>query len=47
MNRPGFYKSFCGGGMARAGLGADWRCLFAKDFDAKKARRALKGRIRR
>ena len=22
--------------MARAGLGASWRCLFANDFDAKK-----------
>jgi DNA (cytosine-5)-methyltransferase 1 len=37
MNRPGFYEFFCGGGMARAGLGADWRCLFANDIDAKKA----------
>ena len=24
--------------MARAGLGADWDCLFANDFDALKAR---------
>ena len=24
--------------MARAGLGAEWRCLFANDFDRKKAR---------
>ena len=37
MERPGFYEFFCGGGMARAGLGADWRCLFANDIDAKKA----------
>jgi DNA (cytosine-5)-methyltransferase 1 len=37
MDRPGFYEFFCGGGMARAGLGADWRCLFANDIDAKKA----------
>jgi DNA (cytosine-5)-methyltransferase 1 len=37
MDRPGFYEFFCGGGMARAGLGADWRCLFANDFDEKKA----------
>jgi DNA (cytosine-5)-methyltransferase 1 len=37
MDRPGFYEFFCGGGMARAGLGEDWRCLFANDFDAKKA----------
>ena len=32
-----FYEFFAGGGMARAGLGDDWRCLFANDFDAKKA----------
>ncbi|MGD0958391.1 MAG: DNA cytosine methyltransferase [Methylomonas sp.] len=32
-----FYEFFAGGGMARAGLGKDWRCLFANDFDAKKA----------
>ena len=31
-----FYEFFCGGGMARAGLGPDWRCLFANDFDPKK-----------
>ena len=31
-----FYEFFAGGGMARAGLGASWRCLFANDFDAKK-----------
>ena len=31
-----FYEFFAGGGMARAGLGSDWRCLFANDFDAKK-----------
>ncbi len=28
---------FAGGGMARAGLGPDWECLFANDFDEKKA----------
>jgi DNA (cytosine-5)-methyltransferase 1 len=33
---PGFYEFFAGGGMARAGLGPDWTCLFANDFDAKK-----------
>lgn len=33
-----FYEFFAGGGMARAGLGTAWRCLFANDFDAKKAR---------
>lgn len=32
-----FYEFFAGGGMARAGLGPDWQCLFANDFDAKKA----------
>ncbi|WP_329953480.1 DNA cytosine methyltransferase [Stenotrophomonas sepilia] len=31
-----FYEFFAGGGMARAGLGADWKCLFANDFDHKK-----------
>lgn len=31
-----FYEFFAGGGMARAGLGQGWRCLFANDFDAKK-----------
>ncbi|MCA1944551.1 MAG: DNA cytosine methyltransferase [Desulfovibrio sp.] len=33
-----FYEFFAGGGMARAGLGRGWRCLFANDFDLKKAR---------
>lgn len=33
----GFYEFFCGGGMARLGLGPRWRCLFANDFDGKKA----------
>lgn len=32
-----FLEFFAGGGMARAGLGAGWRCLFANDFDFKKA----------
>lgn len=31
-----FYEFFAGGGMARAGLGTDWTCLFANDFDPKK-----------
>lgn len=31
-----FYEFFAGGGMARAGLGPDWTCLFANDFDSKK-----------
>jgi len=32
-----FYEFFAGGGLARAGLGRAWTCLFANDFDAKKA----------
>lgn len=32
-----FYEFFAGGGMARLGLGADWRCLFANDLSPKKA----------
>jgi len=32
-----FYEFFAGGGMARAGLGDNWQCLFANDFDSKKA----------
>jgi DNA (cytosine-5)-methyltransferase 1 len=31
-----FYEFFAGGGMARAGLGSGWTCLFANDFDGKK-----------
>ncbi len=31
-----FYEFFAGAGMARAGLGTDWSCLFANDSDAKK-----------
>jgi DNA (cytosine-5)-methyltransferase 1 len=31
-----YYEFFAGGGMARAGLGAAWTCLFANDFDPKK-----------
>lgn len=33
---PRFYEFFAGGGMARAGLGDGWTCLFANDFDYKK-----------
>jgi len=33
---PSFYEFFAGGGMARAGLGKGWTCLFANDFDARK-----------
>ena len=36
MARPTFYEFFCGGGMARAGLGPAWRPLFANDFDSRK-----------
>ncbi len=32
-----FYEFFAGGGMVRAGLGLDWECVFANDFDNKKA----------
>jgi DNA (cytosine-5)-methyltransferase 1 len=32
-----FYEFFAGGGMAHAGLGQDWECLFANDFSEKKA----------
>jgi DNA (cytosine-5)-methyltransferase 1 len=32
-----FYEFFAGGGMARAGLGGAWTCLFANDIDARKA----------
>ena len=31
-----FYEFFAGAGMARAGLGDQWHCLFANDFDRKK-----------
>jgi DNA (cytosine-5)-methyltransferase 1 len=33
---PCFYEFFCGGGMARAGLAPEWRCLFANDVDKRK-----------
>lgn len=33
---PTFYEFFAGGGLARAGLGEGWECLFANDIDAKK-----------
>ena len=32
-----YYDFFAGGGMAHAGLGAGWRCVFANDNDARKA----------
>lgn len=31
-----FYEFFAGGGMARAGLGSKWQCVFSNDFDFKK-----------
>ena len=31
-----FFEFFAGGGMVRAGLGTNWRCRFANDFDTKK-----------
>lgn len=32
-----FYEFFAGGGMARLGLGDDWKCLFANEWSLKKA----------
>ena len=37
MNDRRFLEFFAGGGMARAGLGVGWRCVFANDFCAMKA----------
>jgi DNA (cytosine-5)-methyltransferase 1 len=37
MRSYSFYEFFAGGGMARAGLGGNWDCLFANDFDEMKA----------
>ncbi len=36
-SRHAFYEFFAGGGMARVGLGRDWRCLAANDWDPAKA----------
>jgi DNA (cytosine-5)-methyltransferase 1 len=33
---PTYLEFFCGGGMVREGLGGDWQCVFANDFDHKK-----------
>ena len=33
-----FYEFFAGGGMARAGLGGLWSCLFSNEIDDKKAK---------
>lgn len=39
MNYPfKFYEFFCGGGMARAGLGSNWACVFANDIDTTKGK---------
>jgi DNA (cytosine-5)-methyltransferase 1 len=35
-SRYAFYEFFAGGGLARLGLGAGWRCDFANDIDPKK-----------
>lgn len=32
-----FYEFFAGAGMARAGLGRKWQCVFANEFDVKKS----------
>ena len=32
------WEFFCGGGLARLGLGPDWTCQFANDCEAAKAR---------
>lgn len=32
-----FYEFFAGGGMARLGLGPEWRCVFANEWDRRKA----------
>ncbi len=32
-----YYEFFAGGGMARAGLGPNWQCVFANDISEKKA----------
>ena len=32
-----YYDFFSGGGMAQAGLGDGWRCVFANDIDVRKA----------
>ena len=37
MKKFSYYEFFAGGGMARAGLGHGWECMFANDFDSMKA----------
>jgi DNA (cytosine-5)-methyltransferase 1 len=41
-NRYNFFEFFAGGGMARAGLGDQWQCLFANDMDVIKASTYIK-----
>jgi DNA (cytosine-5)-methyltransferase 1 len=36
MSKLKYYEFFAGGGMARAGLGPQWQCEFANDFDQMK-----------
>lgn len=36
-DRMDYLEFFAGGGMARAGLGPGWKCLFSNDIDEKKA----------
>jgi DNA (cytosine-5)-methyltransferase 1 len=36
-DRLDFLEFFAGGGLARLGLGDNWRCIFANDFSSKKA----------
>lgn len=40
--RFSFFEFFAGGGMARAGLGDQWKCLFANDIDRVKAATYIK-----
>lgn len=35
-NMPQFYEFFAGAGMARQGLGSEWKCLYANDFEPMK-----------
>ncbi len=37
MTKRTFLEFFAGGGFARMGLGEDWRCILANDWDDKKA----------
>jgi DNA (cytosine-5)-methyltransferase 1 len=37
-NARAYCEFFAGGGLARLGLGAEWRCLLANDIDPEKAR---------